>query len=342
MNCITPAARRSDHCRIRGGGMAAALAAALAVATIPAVAQPWKPTQAVEFISPSGAGGGSDQVVRAIEQVINTNKLLDVPIAVINKPGAGGDIAWKWLSQHGSGGHQISLITGNLLSNQITGRSTLSHGDLSCIAQLFSEASGVAVRADSTIKDGRDLLERLRKDPASVSAAVGTAFGGSGHIALALAAKSAGSDPRKLRVVVFPAFSQALSALLGGHIDLVLNPASSLIPQMQEGKIRTIAVSTPERVGGALAQVPTLHELGAKGVHIEAFRAMVGPKAMPANQVAYWEGVMKRMTDTADWKKEVERRGWMASFKLARDCHSGIKQQYDLMHEGLSALGLAK
>ena len=143
-------------------------------------------------------------------------------------------------------------------------------------------------------------------------------------------------------MVVFPGFAQALAALLGGHIDVVLNPASSLIPQMQEGKLRAIAVSTPERVGGALAQVPTLHELGAKGVHIEAFRAIVGPKAMPATQVAYWEGVMKRITETADWKKEVEHRGWMASFKVAKDCHSGIKVQHELMHEGLTALGLAK
>ncbi len=327
--------------RLLSAARTAATCCALAIA-LPAAAQAWKPTQAIEFISPSGAGGGSDQVVRAIEQMLNTHKLLEVPIAVINKPGAGGDIAWKWLSQNGAGGHHISLLTGNLLSNQITARSTLAYTDLTCMAQLFSEASGIAVRADSQIKDGKDLLERLRKDPASVSAAVGTAFGGSGHIALALAAKSVGSDPKKLKVVVFPAFSQALAALLGGHIDLVLNPASSLIPQMQEGKIRAIAVSTPERVGGALAQVPTLHELGAKGVHIEAFRAIVGPKAMPANQVAYWEGVLKRMTDTADWKKEVERRGWMASFKPAKDCHAGIKQQYDLMHEGLSALALAK
>jgi putative tricarboxylic transport membrane protein len=308
----------------------------------PVLAQAWKPTQAIEFISPSGAGSGADQVVRAIEQVLVGNKLLPVPMAVLNKPGAGGDIAWRWLSQNGAGGHHISLLTGNLLSNQITGRSTLNYTDLTCMAQLFSEASGIAVRTESSIKDGKDLLERLRKDPTSVTAAVGTAFGGSGHIALALAAKSVGSDPKKLKVVVFPGFAQALAALLGGHIDVVLNPASSLIPQMQEGKLRAIALSTPERVGGALAQVPTLHELGAKGVHIEAFRAIVGPKSMPANQVAYWEGVMKRMTETADWKKEVEHRGWMASFKVAKDCHSGIKVQHELMHEGLTALGLAK
>ncbi len=324
------------------GSRAAALALACVAAILPATAHAWKPTQPIEFISPSGAGGGSDGVVRIIEKMLGNGKLLEVPIAVTNKPGAGGDIAWKWLAQNGAGGHHISLMTGNLLTNHITARSTLNYTDLTCMAQLFSEASGIAVRTDSPIRDGKDLLERLRKDPTSVSAAVGTAFGGSGHITLALAAKSAGSDPKKMKVVVFPAFSQALAALLGGHIDLVLNPASSLIPQMREGKTRIIAVSTPERLAGVLPSVPTLQELGARGVHIEAFRAMVGPKAMPADQVAYWEDILKKMADSADWKKEIEDRGWLAKFRGSKDCNAGVKVQYDLMHDGLSALGLAR
>jgi len=321
---------------------AAVVGLVLVVSGRPVWSQEWKPTGTVEFISPSGAGGGSDRVVRTIEQLLVAKKMVDVPMAVVNRPGAGGDIAWRWLAQNGSGGHYISLITGNLISNQITGRSKLGYTDLGCVAQLFSEASGAAVRADSPIKDGKDLLERLRKDPSSVTAAVGTAFGGSGHIMLALAAKSVGADPKKLKVVVFPAFSQALAALLGGHIDLVLNPASSLIPQMQDGKIRAIAVSTLERASGALADVPTMRELGAKQVHIEAFRAIVGPKSLTAQQTAYWEGVMRKMVEAPEWKKEVERRGWLASFRGSKDCYDGIKVQYDLMRDGLQSLGLAK
>jgi putative tricarboxylic transport membrane protein len=319
-----------------------ALALVGVAALLPAATYAWKPVQPIEFISPSGAGGGSDGVVRIIEKMLGGGKLLEVPIAVTNKPGAGGDIAWKWLAQNGAGGHHVSLMTGNLLTNHITARSTLNYTDLTCLAQLFSEASGIAVRADSTIRDGKDLLERLRKDPSSVSAAVGTAFGGSGHITLALATKSTGSDPKKLKVVVFPAFSQALAALLGGHIDMVLNPVSSLIPQMREGKTRVIAVSTPERIGGVLPNVPTVQELGARGVHIEAFRAMVGPKGMPTDQVTYWEDVLKRMADSPEWKKEIEDRGWLAKFRGSKDCNAGVKVQYDLMHDGLNALGLAK
>lgn len=321
---------------------AKALACAVLMATpLTLAAQGWKPDHNVEFVSPSGAGGGSDRVVRAIDQAMHNNKLIEVTTSVVNKPGAGGDIAWKWLNQNGTGGHHISLMTGNLLTNHISGRSTLHYTDLTCIAQLFSEASGVAVRADSPIKGGKELLAILKENPASLSVAVGTAFGGSGHIAIALATKSAGGEVKKLKTVVFPAFSNALAALLGGHIDVVLNPHSSLIPHVTSGKIRAIAVSTPERVGGALAEVPSFKELGAD-VHVEAFRAIVGPKGMAPEQVAYWEGVMKRMSETAEWKQNVERRGWIAKFAGSRACGEGLKMHYGLMREGLTELGLAK
>ena len=152
---------------------------------------------------------------------------------------------------------------------------------------------------------------------------------------------SAGGDAKKLKTVVFPAFSNALAALLGGHIAAVLNPHSSLIPHVASGKIRALAVSTPERVGGALAQVPSFKELGAD-VHVEAFRAIVGAKAMTPEQVAYWEGVMKKMSETAEWKQNVERRGWIAKFAGSKDCSEGLKMHYGLMREGLAELGLAK
>jgi putative tricarboxylic transport membrane protein len=307
----------------------------------PSAAQEWKPSQHVEFISPSAAGGGSDNVVRAIEQVMRAHRLLEVPLSVVNKPGAGGDIAWKSLNQQGADGHHISLLTANLLSNHITGRSALNHTDLTCVAQLFSEASGAAVRSDSPIRSGKELLAKLRTDPAGLTIAVGTAFGGSGHVAIALAATAVGGDARKLKAVVYPAFGQALAAMLGGHIDVVMNPHSSLVPHVQSGKVRAIAVSVPQRVGGVLAEVPTFKELGAD-VHVEAFRAVVGAKAMTAPQVAYWEGVFQRMADTDEWKQNIQKRGWIDKFATAEGCRNGLRFHYEQARLGLSELGLAK
>lgn len=309
--------------------------------TAAAHAQAWKPTRNIEFVSASGAGSASDGVIRAVERMLQEKKLIDVTSSVINKPGGGGTIAWTWLNQQPADGHHMTLIIGNLISNYITGRSTLNYTDLACVAQLFSEYTAVAVRADSPVKDARDLMARWKADPGALSVSVGTAFGGSGHIALALAMKDAGAEPKKMKAVVFNGFSQGLAALYGGHVDLVANPHSSFLNPLREGKMRVLAVASPQRLPGEFAAVPTWKELGVDA-EIEAFRAIAGPRGLPRPQAAYWEAALRQMTETGEWKEMLEKRAWADRFTGAEGCQDGLKRQYDQMRAGLAELGLAK
>jgi len=304
-------------------------------------AQAWKPFKHVELVSGSTAGAASDGVLRAVERLLQEKKLVEVTTAVVNKPGGGGTIGWTYLSQQPPDGHYLTLLIGNLVSNYITGSSTLSHNDFTCAAQIFSEVTAVAVRADSPLRSAKDLLAKLKADPASLSVAVGTAFGGSGHIALALAAKGAGGDPKKMRAVVFQGVSQGFAALYGGHIDIVANPHSSFAAPLKEGRVRVLAVAAPQRLGGEFAQVPTWKELGIDSA-VEAFRAIAGPRGMGAPQVAYWEGALRRMVETPEWKQLVDNRSWVDRFAGAEGCKAAFKTQYDQMHIGLQELGLAK
>ena len=181
----------------------------------------------------------------------------------------------------------------------------------------------------------------MKADPSSISVAVGTAFGGSGHIGLALAAKGVGSDPKKMRAVVFQGVSQGFAALYGGHVDLVTNPQSSFAAPLKEGRIRVLAVAAAQRLTGDFAHVPTWKELGIDSA-VEAYRAMAGPRGMGAAQVAFWEGALRKMVETAEWKQLLESRSWLDRFAAAEGCKAGFKTQYDQRHAGLKALGLAK
>jgi putative tricarboxylic transport membrane protein len=276
-----------------------------------------------------------------VQRILQENRLLDVTTSVVNKPGAGGAIAWTGLNQHAGDGHHLAISTANLLTNHITGRSPLNYTDLTPIAQMFSESVGVAVRSDSPIRSGGDLLQRLKADAGALSVAVGTSLGNSGHITLALATKAAGADAKKLRAVVFPAAAQGMAALLGGHVDMIASPASNLVPHVLEGKIRMLAVSAPQRLGGALTEVPTWRELGADVV-IDNLRGVVGPNGMSAPQIAYWEAVLKKMTETGDWQQRLEKNLWVNSFAAAEGSRKALALQYDQMRVGLAELGLAK
>ena len=306
-----------------------------------AQAQSWKPTKHVELISGSAAGAASDTALRAVERLLQEKKLIDITTAVINKPGGGGTVGWTYLSQQPADGHHLTLLIGNLISNYITGSSALSHNDFTCAAQIFSEVTAVAVRADSPMRSAKDLLAKLKSDPGTVSVAVGTAFGGSGHIALALAAKGAGGDPKKMRAVVFQGVSQGFAALYGGHIDLLANPHSSFVAPMKEGRVRVLAIAAPQRLGGEFATVPTWKELGIDS-SVEAFRAIAGPRNMAAPQTAYWESVLRKMTETPEWKQLLESRFWVDRYATAEGCKAAFKLQYDQMRTGLQELGLAK
>ena len=319
------------------------IAAAVAATALPcaATAQSWKPSRHVEIIAPSAAGGGSDTVARLVQRILQENKIVEAPLNVVNKAGAGGTVAWSSLNQYAGDGHHISISTANLLTNHISGTSALNYTDLTPLAQLFSEYAAIAVRTESPIKDGRELVEQLKRDPAKLSAAVGTTLGSVGHIALALTTKAAGNDAKKLKAVVFPGAGNALTALLGGHVDIMASPVSNLVPHAADGKLRIIAVAAPKRLGGALAQTPTLKEQGAP-VEVDNLRGVVGPKGLTAAQVAYWETTLRSMTATAQWRSSLEKNLWENSFTGAEGSTKALKTQYEEMRAGMAELGLAK
>jgi putative tricarboxylic transport membrane protein len=320
------------------GVLAAYLAAATASAQTPGA---WKPTRNVELVAGSAAGGGSDNLARLIQKMLQEQKITEAPITVVNKPASGGVVAWIALNQNPMDGHHLAISTANLLTNHITGRSTLHYSDVTSIAQLFSEAVGIAVRADSPIRSGRDLAALLKADAGSVSAAIGTSLGNSGHIALALVTQAAGGDAKKLKAVVFQSVAQGVTALLGGHIDVISTAASNLAAHHLAGRIRIIGLTAPQRYAGALAAVPTWREQGI-AVEVDNLRGVIGPKAMSAAQIAYWEAALARVVAAPEWKTHLEKNQWTDSFAGAQASRKILAQQHDEMRAGLAALGMAK
>jgi putative tricarboxylic transport membrane protein len=306
-----------------------------------AAAADWRPEKTVEFVVPASPGGGNDITIRKLHQILQSRKLVEPGMVVVNKAGGAGSVAWTYLNQHPGDGNFISISTMNLLTNKIIGTSPLSYTDFTPIASLISEYAGVAVRADSPIKTGRDLIERLRKDPKALAFSVGTGLGNSTHNALVLAMKTAGVDAKNLKAVVFNSAGEGMTALLGGHIDAVSSTLSNLRTQLAAGKIRVIAVSAPKRLPGLFAQVPTWREQGVDAV-FSNWRGIVGPKGMTAAQVAYWEGVFVRLVKTDEWKKELESELWDDDYADSREHKKYLDAQNKELTGILIDLGMAK
>jgi putative tricarboxylic transport membrane protein len=320
---------------------AVAFAAAAVALQAHAQSGPWSPVQNVEIVVPAAAGGANDLTGRLLQRVMQESKLVARPVTVVNKPGGGHSIGLTYLNQHAGDGHYLMVETGTMLVNEITGKLNVRHADITPIAVLYRDFVGITVRADSPLKTGRDFIERLKKDPGSVSIALSSALANANHLAVAMLAKNGGVDVKKLRIVVFNSGSETMTALLGGHVDAVAGPANLAARHLPEGRIRVLGLAAPRRLGGPLAQVPTFGEQGIPGV-LANWRSVIGPKNMAPAQVAYWDQVLAKVVQSDEYKKEVERNLADPIYVGSREARKFWDQEHAELKTLIGELGLSK
>jgi len=304
-------------------------------------AQKWTPQKNVEIVVYSAPGGSNDKTARAIEKNVSGKKLINSTMTVVNKPGGGGNIQLAYMSQHPGDGHYLMVTTPTLLTNHISGNSAQNYTDFTPLASMVNDYVVYAVNADSPIKTGKDLVDRLKKDPRSVSIGFATALGTHNHIAAGLLMKAIGGDAKALKVVAFKGAAEAVTTLLGGHIDLVTTAAGNVSAHVASGKLRVVGVASNQRLPGIFSQVPTWKEQGVNFV-AGNWRAIMGPKGMSAEQILAWEGVLRSVTESPEWKEDLEKNFWSNDFSTGEQFKKDLAQDYVAMKAVLLELGLTK
>ncbi len=300
----------------------------------------WKPERTAELIVSAGPGGNQDLTARVIQGIWQEKKI--VPSTVVaNKTGGGGGIASNYLSQHAGDPHYLMMLAPTLLTSRIMGTSKVDHNNYTPLAMLFNEYIFVTVKADSPIKSGRDLIQKLKAAPDSASIAIATALGNHIHMGIALPMKAAGIDIKRMKIVAFKSSGQSLTAVLGGHVDVAASTFSALLPHVTSGAMRIIGVSAPQRMTGLLAVIPTWKEQGANAV-FDSWRGVVGAQGMSEQQKAYWEKAFAELGKTEEWKKDIEKNFRVNNYLAGREAARYWDEQYKELEEALTELGLAK
>lgn len=323
--------------RLRHRGL---LALALALPLL-AAAQDWKPERNVEYVVPAGPGAALDTAARQIKELVDRNQLLPTTMIVTNKPGGAGMVAMGGLQAKPGDAHMLVTLTHSSINNKLVGEVALGYEDFTPLAILFDEFITVVVRADSPIRNGRDLVETLRKNPQALSIGVATSIGNHIHAAIAKPLKVAGVDIGKLTVVPFKSSAESMNNLLGGHLDVVSASAVNVISLMKAGKIRVIAVASAERLGGDLAGVPTWREQGVDAVYSSS-QGLLGAKGLNAAQIAYWEGVLRRVTEMPEWAAFLAKNHWKPRFMGAAEARRYLDAESATAKSLLGDLGLLR
>jgi putative tricarboxylic transport membrane protein len=180
-----------------------------------AAAPAWQPNRNVELIVATSPGSGGDTTARFIQKVLTEKKLVEAPVTVVNKPGGQGTIGLTYLVQHAGNPHYLFINSPSFLANHIMGRTPIHYSETTPLAQLGTEPVVFTVRADSALKTARELADRVKANPDSVSFSIGTTIGSHNHIAVAQLAKAVGTNPKPLKVVAFAGSADGIAALLG-------------------------------------------------------------------------------------------------------------------------------
>lgn len=301
----------------------------------------WKPTKTIEYVNPAGPGGSVDLMIRITKKFAEDHKMHDVPANAIVRSGANGGIAMDYMAGPNAGNETLLAISHTFLSNKLTGESRHDWRDVTPVGILFKEFHVIAVRTDSRVKDGRDLIARLRAEPGSVSFGFFGSPGNHLHLAAAIPLKAAGVDIKRLTTVPYRSGPEALTAVLGGHLDAALVTAVVAQPHVEAGKLRVLSQSGAQRLSGYLQSVPTWREMGVD-VEYATAQGFAGPKAMSREAIAYWEGILGRLAKDEEWLKTLARSHWQSAYMTAAEHRKYYEGEFPRLQAVLQELGLVK
>jgi putative tricarboxylic transport membrane protein len=314
----------------------AAIAAVLLAGTAPA--QEWKPTQNVDIVVASGAGGSSDRTARVVQSLLQLNPAFP-SVSVTNRPGGGGTVAWTYLVQRPGNPNNIATFSPTMVTNYLLGVGKLNYTDFTPLSIMLREYILVTVRAESPITSGKVLLERIKADPAALSFAFSASPGNHNHIVIGMIFKAAGADPRKAKVVVRKSGGDGMTSVLGGHIDVLVGAPANALPHIAAGKARAIGLSAPQRQTGAAANVPTLREQGIDAMFY-SWRGFIGAKGLKPAEIAFWDKAFALAVQGKDWKEDVAENAWAEDLKNAAETRKHLDSEYALIKGLLGDLGV--
>lgn len=314
-------------------GFAVAVALAGLSAAGAAVAQGYKPTRPVEMVVHTGPGGGSDVLARAMANMMEQEKLLPVRMQVVNKSGGGGAVAAAYMAEKKGDQNTIGLFTGVWLTNPLTTeKASVTLKDLTPVVRLVLEPALIAVKADAPYKTLADFIDAAKKNPGQLKQSGGS-ITSRDNVVRQLLQKETGA---RWTFISFPGGGERIAALLGGHVNVMVIEPNEAGEHIRGGNMRVLAQVNEKRLPG-FPNVPTIKEAGFDIPNVPQVRGVVAPPGIPKENVTYWEGVFRRLTQTASWKKYLADNqfddGYQTSAEVTKFYDQFTSQMRDILKE---------
>ena len=268
------------------------------------------PSKPIELVVLFPAGSSADVAARALADQMG--KRLGQSILVINKPGGGGAIGYKYVQQKPADGYTLVLNSTSISTVYHSGLTPFDYRAFDAIARVTVENPVIAVKTGAPWKDLKSIMADVRKRPGAVS--IGNSGIGS-HTHISAVAFFNDQNSEVLHVPFGAA--QVVTSLLGGQIDALVQVPGALTAHVRAGSLRILGALSSAREP-AFPSVPTTAELGMP-YNGEMWRGVASPKGTPSSVVARLEKALQDSVGSPEFKAQGEKMGFLPAFLPAND-----------------------
>jgi putative tricarboxylic transport membrane protein len=292
----------------------------------------------LKIMAPAAPGGGWDQTARSMQQVLTTAGIAR-SVQVTNVAGAGGSVGIAQFVNGAKGDGSQLMVNGFVMVGALAmNKSPVTLAQVTPIARLTEETQVVVVPPNSPIKDAKDLAAAIKADVAKVTFAGGSA-GGADHIMAGMIVGASGADAGKVNYVAFSGGGESLAAILGGKVTAGISGWGEYEGQVKAGRLRAIAVSSPQRLPGI--DVPTLKEQGLDVV-LTNWRSVVAAPGITAEQKKTLADAIDRMVKSKEWQDVLKQKQWDNAYLAGDQFDTFLKNEQTRVTGVLTQLGQIK
>jgi len=282
--------------RTSQGAAAVALALTFAAGQA-AAATPAFPQKPITLVVASTPGSGSDITARLASATIAKHKILSQPINVENKPGGSMCVATGYVTGKKRDPYFLMAATITQVLNPLRGQCPISYTEMTPIANLSFDDALLVVNVGSRYKSVKDLVSYAKANPETVAVG-GHMFGSITSIETFMLERATGI---RLKYVSFGS-GDALTALLGNHVDFASAQPMEALELVRANKVRILGVLTEKRLQH-LPDVPTLKEQGIDVVGVGLNRGVLAPKDIPADARKVLEEAFYKFSQTEEYRR---------------------------------------
>jgi len=271
----------------------------------------WAPSKPVEFVVTSGPGGGTDNFARMLQSIIAKYKLIEQPIIVTNKGGGSGGEGFLYGKTAAGDPHRLMFGTNNEYMLPLVAKMPWKGDELTPVASLVLDEFILWVPANSEYKDAKSYIAAVKAKPDTFKMG-GSQSKDTDQTLTSLIEQTTGT---KFLYVPFKSGNEAAVQLAGGHTDSNTNNPNENIGQWKAGLVRPLCVFSPVRLAKGpkvtadmgWSDIPTCKEAGLPIEQYSQPRTVWLPGGVPADAVAFYAEVLKKVREQPEWKDYVER-----------------------------------